>query len=153
MSVSGGSKFTILGDPLSGLLIFWDLTRIIELTTPNFSSFGASTLSNLQTQARKCAKLTDLAGRWVSGWGFIWFQFRQFVKVLDSQGQGMVRFLSPKLYFWPHYLVYFSHDAEIQFKTASIFVKFHLLGKFGWKLDLLHFFNDFWVLFITSTRC
>jgi hypothetical protein len=81
-----GSRFIVLGDPQSRLSIFRILTGRIELRAPKFSSFGVSTLSSLQTQAYKCAKLTDLAGRWVLGRGFIRIQLCHFVEVPDSLG-------------------------------------------------------------------
>ena len=65
MSASGGGRFTVLGDPQSGLSTFEGLTARNEISEPKFSNFCAVILSNLETHPFKCAKLTDFVGRWV----------------------------------------------------------------------------------------
>lgn len=97
----GGNKFTILGDPQSGLWIFKDLIGINELSTPKLSSFGAATLSSFQTQPCKCTKLTDF---WEMG-----FRMRFYLVLVPSVcggawftrlGDGLV-FKSKIVFFTP----------------------------------------------------
>ena len=55
----------------------------------------------------------------------------------------------PKFYI--HYGFYRKFFSLCQKNFASIFAKTEFWQKFGWKTKILHFRNDFWVLFISSS--
>ena len=50
---------------------------------------------------------------------------------LIQKDRGCSGFQFQKLFFYHPYLFYHILDVEFQFETTSIFMKFHLLGKFG----------------------
>ena len=67
-------------------------------------------------------------------------------------GLGDVRGYVEKLQiFYIPYLFFRSLLSEFQKKITSIFAKTEFWPEFDWKIKILRFRNDFWVLFISSS--
>ena len=101
------------------------------------------------TAERRCARMTDFAGRWAPGALGIGFWCCQFVRVADSQGYGMFKFLSKNYKFWYPLLSLSQPPFTVSEENHLDFCKNWVLAKFGWKIKILWFRNDFWVLFIS----
>ena len=61
MSVSGGSRFIVLGDGQFGLNFFLDLKVRNEFIASKFPIFIATFLSNFETQLCRCSRLANYA--------------------------------------------------------------------------------------------
>ena len=103
------------------------------------------------TVRQRCARMTNFAGRWVPGALGIGFRCRQFVRVADSQGYGMFKVSSKNSKFWYPLFIFSQPPFTISDENHLDFCENWVLTKFGWKIKILRFRNDFWVLFISSS--
>ena len=95
--------------------------------------------------------MTNFAGRWVPGAPGIGFRCRQFVRVADSRGEGMFEVSSKNSKFWYPLLSFSQPPSTVSEENHLDFCENWVLTKFGWKIKIFRFRNDFWVLFISSS--
>ena len=124
LSVTEGSWFTELGDPQvrSTKRQHWEFS--LGFSALKWLIFSAPDPHNWQTQPSRCARLSKFVGRWVSGWVFDWFQFRQFVRVSDSQGYGKKKFSNKNFKIWYPLLSLSQPSRWVSFQICLDFRKF-----------------------------